>query len=311
MGFSDNHLKDIARGQAVARVLDSDHGEDVSILGAVRIGAPASWLIARLRDITALERGNAILAIANFSTPPKLADLDGLTLDSGDLTTLRTCRPNRCDVQLPEALMTQFREHVAWKTPEADVQANLLARRVLFGWLDTYRAGGLDALGSYDDHGTRRLSEEFQHIVDPRDFPVPVPALLEATIAYPRGQVEGVEQAFYWSKFDFGMRPTIRLNHVLLMVTPGQRDGLVAAAATKQLYASHYFTTALELRFIVDDPERPGAGFYLLYMTKSRVPGLTGFLPSLVRRVVKGRARTAMERHLAATRQVAEAGGGE
>lgn len=308
MGFSSEHLRDIARGRAVARVLDADHGEDVSIVGAVRIGAPASWILTRLRDITTFERGQAIIDIVNFSTPPRLSDLDRLVLDEGDITALRTCRPERCDVQLPATLMDRFRESVPWRSPEASARANLLARQVLFEWLETYRAGGLHALGSFDDHGQRRLDEEFAHIVSPGDFPVPLPGFVSMMKDYPKNGLDGIEEAFYWSKFDFGLRPTIRLNHMLLMVTPHQPQGLLAVAATKQLYASHYFTTALELRFVVDDPSRPGYGFYLLYMTKSRVPSLTGFFSSLVRRIIKGRARGAMERHLESTRQAAERG---
>ena len=88
---------------------------------------------------------------------------------------------------------------------------------------------------------------------------------------------------------------------------PERRDGLRYVVATKQLYASHYFSTALELRFLVEDPARPGQGFVLLLVGKSRVPGLSGPLGNLIRLVVKNRASGSMEKHLDHTRRLVEA----
>ena len=76
--------------------------------------------------------------------------------------------------------------------------------------------------------------------------------------------------------------------------------------ATKQLYANHYFSATLELRTIVDDPQAPGRGIYLLYTTKSRVSGLTGFIGTLIRSIVRSRARSGMEQFLTLTRKAVE-----
>jgi hypothetical protein len=56
--------------------------------------------------------------------------------------------------------------------------------------------------------------------------------------------------------------------------------------ASKMLYASHYFWTALELRVLVPDPSR-GRGFWFVTISRSRSDGLTGF----VGRLIRGRVR--------------------
>jgi len=50
-------------------------------------------------------------------------------------------------------------------------------------------------------------------------------------------------------------------------------SGVVYAMAIKQLYASHYFNTTLELRFLVVDDRRAGRrGTSLISITRSRSP---------------------------------------
>jgi hypothetical protein len=68
-------------------------------------------------------------------------------------------------------------------------------------------------------------------------------------------------------------------------------DPVAYAIAQKQLYASHYFETALDLSFCVrgsDDSKRPG--FYLIIVMGSEQAGLTGIKGSIVRKTAVGRS---------------------
>jgi hypothetical protein len=60
--------------------------------------------------------------------------------------------------------------------------------------------------------------------------------------------------------------------------------------ASKMLYASHYFWTALELRVLLPDHTR-GPGFWLVTVNRSRSDGLSGFTG----RVIRGRVRSEVE----------------
>src|SRR6185295_7523091 len=79
----------------------------------------------------------------------------------------------------------------------------------------------------------------------------------------------------------FGLKPTIRISHLVVQQRPDQ-----TVVASKMLYASHYFVTALELRVLIPDPAR-GRGFWFVTINRSRADGLGG----LVGRLVRGRVR--------------------
>ena len=96
---------------------------------------------------------------------------------------------------------------------------------------------------------------------------------------------------FYWAHNEFGLKPIIRLNHVVIYPL-GDADDASVAIASKQLYASHYFHTALELKFAVTDSSRPNTeGFYLISLSRSRSDGLTGISGRIMRTVGQSRAR--------------------
>lgn len=97
---------------------------------------------------------------------------------------------------------------------------------------------------------------------------------------------------------DFGLKPTIRLNHgvVYRALDSEQR---VYVLAIKQLYATHYFQTAVDLSFCVQDSAAPGEeGFYLITIKASRQAGLTGFKGGLLRKVAVSKTRSSLERAL-------------
>jgi hypothetical protein len=96
----------------------------------------------------------------------------------------------------------------------------------------------------------------------------------------------GSESFVYWQEATFGLKPTIRINHVVIAQDP---DG--ATVASKMLYASHYFWTALELRVLLRDPAR-GDGFWFITESRSRSDGLSGFVGRLIRGKVRGEAES-------------------
>jgi len=60
-------------------------------------------------------------------------------------------------------------------------------------------------------------------------------------------------------------------------------SGPIDSVAIKQLYASHYFQTALDLSVCAKDSSRPDKkGFYLITVKGSRQAGLTGPKGSIV-----------------------------
>jgi hypothetical protein len=137
-------------------------------------------------------------------------------------------------------------------------------------------------------------------------LPVYLPELRRYLLDYPNVESRDIESRFYWEKVNFGLKPTLRM--VQAVIYRGKSPGEPAyAVAVKQLYASHYFETALDLTACVKETERPDhAGFYLITMKGSQQAGMTGLKGSIVRKVAVDKSRSSLERALVSIKQKLE-----
>ena len=161
-----------------------------------------------------------------------------------------------------------------------------LARRLAFEFVTAYQRGGNSELAVYRDseHPTF-VAREFESLIARTPSLNHMPELRTYLMDYPRSAPQNSTSFFYWHQVKFGLKPTVRLNHVVIEERPD-----VVLIATKQLYASHYFWTALQLQALV--PEPSGArGFWLLNVSRSRSDGLGGFVGRLIRGKVTGEAQ--------------------
>ena len=316
VGFSADDVRELKRGEAVVRSLPTRARQEVAHVAAVYLDAPPDEFVERFRDIEEFERGPGIPQIGRFGVPPRIEDLESLTLAPDDVAELPRCRPGDCEIKLSVDAMARFRDEVDWSSEDAAGQANEVARTMILDLLRAYREHGNAALGSYVD-GKRPLAvaEHFRSLLASRDpLPVPVPALLAYLDGYPRGLPDGADEFFYWTVVDFGLKPTIRLNHVTICALPDRSStGVAYAIATKQLYASHYFHTTLELRFLLDRTATDGrAGSALISITRSRNDGMTGFRGLFLRPIIRRRSRGAVRGYLEhVKRQVERPASGE
>ena len=309
MGFSDDDLRALDAGSAVIRSLDTPMREELAHVGVVYVDAAPEQFLERFREIEEFERGPGIPQIGRFSDIPVASDLASLTLPIGDFAALSRCRPGDCDVKLSAAAMTRFRNEVEWSSASAARQVDRVARSMIIDLVHAYQAGGNNALGSYDDSGTPlSVAEQVRGLLASDDpLPAPVPALLAYLETYPRDRPAGAEDFFYWTVVDFGLKPTIRVNHVTIYpLTTIPKWGVAYAIAIKQLYASHYFHTTLELRFVIehDRDDRPGSA--LISVTRSRNDGMTGFRGFFLRSIIRRRSRDAVRGYLEHVRRQIE-----
>ena len=123
-----------------------------------------------------------------------------------------------------------------------------------------------------------------------------LPDLKKYFLEYPKATLPNAESFLYWQSVKFGLKPTIRINHLTIANQQSH-----AAVVSKMLYASHYFWTAIELRVLVPDPAR-GEGFWFANVNRSRSDGLSGFVGSMIRGKVRGEAEEGMSAALAITK---------
>ena len=245
------------------------------------------------------------LAIQSFSDPPQLSDLEGFALERQDIDELKNCKVGHCEVQLPTEAMESFQQSIDWSAPDVANRVNHLARQMALQELLNYMNGGNTALGVYrDKNHPAAVAETFEALITRLGaLPVYLPELNEYLLEYPKAKSDKVQAGFYWEEVNFGLKPTFRI--VQRVVYRGANPSDPAyALAEKQLYASHYFETALDLTVCVRDAQRPG--FYIITVKGSKQAGLTGLKGSIVRKVAVDKARSSLGRVLATIKQTLE-----
>lgn len=305
IGLKEDQIAEIRNGKAVAKVIESRTPDEVFVFGSVYVQSTPEKYLKLASDIEELRKLPSYLAIRKFSDPPQLSDLEGFTLEAEDVKQLKDCEPGRCEVQLPSEAMDTFKQSVNWSAPDAANQVNRLGQKMALEALEKYIQGGNAELGTYrDKHHPAVVADTFSSLLSrSKALPVYLPELDRYLLDYPQAGSENIQSQFYWEKVNFGLKPTLRIVQAVVYRGPHSTDPAYAIAV-KQLYASHYFETALDLTICVRDqenPERPG--FYLITLKGSQQAGLTGFKGGIVRKVAVDRTRSSLERALGAIKQ--------
>jgi hypothetical protein len=294
--------KTLLAGQPVTRLLDSDPATEVAVFGAVWIDASIASYLAAVADIERFESGEAFRVTKKISTPPRLDDFARLELPEDDIKDLRSCKVSACQVKLSAAGIERVQRSIQWDRPDVRDQVNRLTRQVALEYVNGYLQDGDRSLAVYrDSERPTFVAQEFASMIDRLPALTELlPAVRQYLLEYPRATLPGSTSFLYWQEATFGLKPTIRVNH--LTMTEDQ-DG--AVVVSKMIYASHYFWTALEIRALVRDPRR-GAGFWFVTDSRSRSDGLSGFTGRIIRGKVRGEAEKGTAAVLALTRKTLE-----
>ena len=279
--FSAAQIAEVQRGRAVTLSLPGSLDREMIAAGAVRIDAPAERLLEVLRDIQKFESGGGFLKTVRISDPPRIEDFASLSLPAGDVVDLRRCRPGDCDVRLGERAFEQLMK-IDRHARDADTQIQQFARRMAFDAVEGYRKRGNSAFGlSLESAPPRQVAAEFDQMLAATPWLTnTMPGLADYLARYPNApKPDGMEEYLYWSFVEFGLKTVLRVNHVVLYPLPDGGPGRWALA-NRQIYASHYFQNALEVRLLVDDPAQQGRAHYLMVLNVARPDGTTGLFGS-------------------------------
>jgi hypothetical protein len=307
-GLTPQQVAAIDAGRPVAKVLPWGGPSEVYVFGAEHVtGSPETYLEGA-RDVGRLSSTPGYQGIGEIRDDATVADLSALAFDPDDVQALKTCREGACEVQLPSSGIQLFRDSMNWSRPDAADQANALARQGVLELVQAYRRGGNEALGEYrDKQHPAQIAAQFQTMIGRASaLPDVLPELRRYLLEYPNAALTDGDSFFYWEKVSFGLKPTIRVNHGVIYRghSQGRDFGVVAI---KQLYATHYFHTALDLSVCVDDgAANTPHGFYLLTLKGSQQEGLTGVKGSIVRKVVVDKTRSSLESALASIKRSVE-----
>jgi len=266
-------------GKPMVKLLDGDPKSEVTVFGGIWITATVHGYVERLNDIEDFESGNAVRITKRIGSVPTLKDFAAMSLPAEDIEDLRHCRLEDCKLKVSAEAVRRFQTGVDWSAPNHESAVNVIARQLALEYVEGYLEGGDERLAAYRDSSRPTfVAREFRLMVDQMpELTTFIPDLRRYLLGFPKVELPGATSFLYWQDAQFGLKPTIRISH--LTIREGPADTIVAS---KMLYASHYFWTALELRVLVPDPSR-GEGFWFFTLSRSRADGLSGFRGGLIR----------------------------
>lgn len=282
IGLEADELRRIDRGEVVTKTLETEVDNEVAVFGIVHANAPVDYFVSWHKNIEHFESGGPVLAIGKISTPPRIEDFAELTIPEQDLRDLRDCRLGDCEVKVTEDMLTRLKTEVDWSSPRAADQANALVRDMALAFAEEYLQEGDARLSAYRDKKRPTFIEkELDGLLASSPYLLTyVPELSRYLRDFPHAELPRSDSFLYWSQVEFGLKPIVRLSHIVFYET----DERNVAIASKMLYASHYFHTALELKYVLRDDRDPNTeSFYLVSLNRSRSDGLTGLFGGLIR----------------------------
>jgi hypothetical protein len=300
-GFTPADFAALDAGKPVTHPIETKEKSEVGAVGAIDVSAEPAALFDAARDFVKLRRVPEILEIGLFSDPPKVEDLAGLTFSDDDWDALRRCKPGKCDVKLGPAIIDRLGREIAWTAPNAREKAVDLAKEEMVAYVRAYQAGGTTAMGAIVDKANPRSRvDEFAALLAHSPYFVEyVPEFFDYLRDFPRGRLAGARDIFYWTRDNFGLKPTVSMYHVTI-----RQEGKEALMAQKLIYASHYFNAGLETWAVTDTPT--GKGFELILLYRARLDPPTGMLSGMLMGKVRDGIESGVRANLQAGKVKAE-----
>ncbi len=235
IGLTDGQISTIRNGQVVAKSLRSRTSDEIFVFGAVYIHAAPESYVKFSRDFDRLRKLPGYLAIGQFSNPPQLSDLEGFTFDDEDIKALRDCKPGNCQIQMPASSIEELHQSVDLSAPDAEQKVDELLQKTVLERLVAYQRAGNQVLGVYNDkRNPTEVPEQFKYMLSySKALPRYLPDFYNYLLTYPDAKPARVDNTFYWAKVKFGLKPTLRVVHVLTMRGEGSTEPAYLIAVSK------------------------------------------------------------------------------
>jgi hypothetical protein len=289
LGVSDAQIAALDKGHAVTSVLPTTDDNDIALVGAIHIAAPASRLAEQPGEIQRSLSADEGLQMGIFSEPPRVEDMEALRFEAPDLKNARTCRPGDCSLKLDQ-LGIQAVQAIDWRAADAPsrVAARLKAR--LLEQLVAYRQDGRMPVYVDKDRPMGVVDGLRRSLADSPYLPQSSP-FLRYVLDYPKASLAKTEDIFYWSKTQL-RKPVTSLHHLIIHRTE-EGDSPGYAIADKHISDTHFLRSTVDLLWLIPDAGvRPG--FYCVRVNRTRIDP-----PRVLRGLLMGRIRKGMRSALA------------
>lgn len=303
--LTSDERRAVDRGQARSRILS--HGpREVAVFGVTAINIDADRLVAWVRRIERMKESPATLAVGRFSDPPRVEDLERLTLDDDEMWDVQQCRHGDCNLKLSADEMKRLQREVAGPTAQWRPRMQHAFRQIVLERVLAYQARGLAGLPKYEDKSPSRQTTDAFNVVfeQSRSLRTGLPQFASA-LQGPPPMPPGVESVYYWAKERMSSKPVISATHVSI-VRPGSPGAPAVVVVGKQLFATHYFSGSISVTALLRGA--PGGHNYLVYLNRSEVDVIGGVFGGVTRMLIQRRVRGEAAELLEGLRKRLEAG---
>jgi hypothetical protein len=307
LSIPDDALERMDRREVVSWMLPAD-GDELALFVGSAIRTDARSFVGEIGRNERLWSGKQVRHVMRFSTPPRIENVAKLVLESGDLNALRRCTPGDCDIKLSEPEIERVRAAIAGAPTSWQAAAQDEFRRIVLDRAATYLAQGHRGFQPYADKSPPvDLQRAFEGAV--RQMPLVMrrlPSLVSYFDEYPRASRPQLQSFLFWMETTYTPKPTIQIIHAVTLRTD-QGDGSApeVIVAWRQVYATHYINALVSISALVRDDRDPSRRF-LVYVNRSKLDGLGGWLRGVKRHFVERRVRESAEALFEAQRQQIE-----
>jgi hypothetical protein len=297
IGLDSSQIAAVQHGDAVVKVLDSPEQRDIALFGIVGSKASREAYIEKVRNFQTSLRAPTRTRFGIFHDPAVAEDVEAVVVSASDLQELKDCRPGNCVTKLPATDMQRLQSEIDWTAPDLQGRLTSLARKRLVEYVAQYRASGDSAMVVYDDRARQHVhsSDVFAALLAATPYLYQkIPSLQRYFASYPRDTLPGAAEVVYWAEDVLPrLRPILSVTHLVVYAPPELPR--LTVIASKQIYANHYFESALEVSCVEDGAPGGAPGSYLFVLRRYRFDNLpSGGIANL-----KGRAIGALRNLLA------------
>jgi hypothetical protein len=268
------------RGDVVSRVVPAHRGQ-VAVFAAVRTSVDPATLVEAAADIADLRKSSFVTAIQRFSDPPRLSDLDALTLDPHDLDVLDECDVGACSFKLAAIEIEAIKRARYGDVNGERITAAL--RNVMVQRVRAYRAAGLAALPPVANRSRPWYLHDVLAAAQAESPRLLRDAPMSAWLRDEPPADDAIDSFLYWSKEELGSgKPVIVITHVGIF----RPDAGTAIVLGKQIFGSRYTNGALSMTAITT---AASGDRYLVYLNRSTVDVLGGMFGGIKRAMLESR----------------------
>ena len=279
----------LRRGEMVQSTPEESSDRELGVDLTFLVHQPLAEVLRAFQATVDLKADPQLAASVPIDGPGTLADFAGLVLEPDGVA-----EANRYLAASPGETLNLSADEIhgfralaaAGDGSKPNVEAQL--KRLLLGRYQAYLQRGLGGMAPYQrGNGPFEPSAELRRASQAaRLLQEYAPALRRRLLLYPQGKPVGIEEQFYWLRYDLDGRPNYTLRHRLAM-----QVGEFFALADREFYVSHGYNTSQAFAGLIPVPE----GTVVVYRSRVSTDQVAGFGSA----VKKGVGRSVMAKQLA------------